>query len=134
MRKLTAKQKATLNKHNFKNIKKDKLNEIVKKGNAASIEKRQELKTIKEIINKIANNPIKKATQKNKLLSFGLDNNIKNYAYFVLLDKALNKGNIHALNKLLDYFEKYENENKSIDTITQDFIKLLQDTAAADWQ
>lgn len=134
MRKLSKKQIDTLKKHNLKNIPKAKRTEIAKKGNQASQEKRKETKTIKDIIKVFATTEISNQDIKNKLQDIGLNGTYKDYAFFILLDKAINKDNMQALNKLLDYFTIYEKPNQSsTDNNIQDFLEMLKDTAQKDW-
>lgn len=134
MRKLSKKQIDTLKKHNLKNLSKAKRKEIAKKGNQASQEKRKETKTIKDIIKIFATTEISDSDIKNKLQAIGLNGTYKDYAFFILLDKAINKDNMQALNKLLDYFTIYERPNQSsTENNISDFLEMLKDTAQNDW-
>lgn len=134
MRKLSKKQIDTLKKHNLKNLSKAKRKEIAKKGNQASQEKRKETKTIKDIIKVFATTEISNQDIKNKLQDIGLNGTYKDYAFFILLDKAINKDNMQALNKLLDYFTIYERPNQSsTENNIQDFLDMLKDTSQKDW-
>lgn len=134
MRKLSKKQIETLKKHNLKNLSKAKRKEIAQKGNQASQEKRKETKTIKDIIKVFATTEISNKNIKNKLQDIGLNGTYKDYAFFILLDKAINKDNMQALNKLLDYFIIYEKPNNNYDTNSvNNFIDILKDTAQKDW-
>ena len=134
MRTLSKKQIDTLKKHNLKNLSKAKRREIAKKGNQASQKAKKEIQTIKDIIKifattEITNNEIKKILQ-----AIGLQGTYKDYAFFILLDKAINKDNTQALIKLLDYFTIYEKPNQSgTDNNIQDFLDMLKDTAKNDW-